>query len=242
MKTLQDVVQILSTFVIVAVLAGFPLYGLIKRVPVYEVFVEGAKEGFTLVVKIIPYLVGILFAMAMFRASGAMDFLIRGLRPVLTFTGFPPEDLTMAIMRPLTSSGSIGILADMIKQYGLDSIYVKIAAVIFGSSETTFYVIAVYFGSVGVTKVRHAILAGLVAEGSAILASVYLVKWMYGGGHEQPYSRRDLRGVVDRAGDRVRRRRRTPQALRLRPARAGAGARSLVHVPRLGRGPRPRHL
>jgi len=179
-KTLQDLVQVLSTFVIVAVIVGFPLYGLFKRVAVYEVFVEGAKEGFTLVVRIIPYLVGILFAMAMFRASGAMDFLIRGLRPVLDLVRFPPEVLPMAIMRPLTSSGSIGILQDMIRQYGLDSIYVKMAAVIFGSSETTFYVIAVYFGSVNVTKVRHAILAGLVAEGTAILASVYLVRAMYG--------------------------------------------------------------
>jgi len=87
----------------------------------------------------------------------------------------------MAITRPLTSAGSIGILADMIKAYGSNSLYVKMAAVIFGSSETTFYVIAVYFGSVNVTKVRHAVLAGLIAEGSAILGSIYLVKVMYGG-------------------------------------------------------------
>jgi len=132
--------------------------------------------------RIIPYLVGILFAMAMFRASGALDFVISGLRPMLDFVGFPPEVLPMAITRPLTSSGSIGILQDMIKTYGLDSIYVKMAAVIFGSSETTFYVIAVYFGSVNVTKVRHAIIAGLVAEGTAILASVYIVKMMWGQG------------------------------------------------------------
>jgi spore maturation protein B len=181
MKTIQDLVQVLSTFVIVAVIVGFPLYGILKRVAVYEQFVEGAKEGFTMVVRIIPYLVGILFAMAMFRASGAMDFLIDGLRPVLNFTGIPPEVLPMAITRPLTSSGSIGILQDMIKSYGLESLPVKMAAVIFGSSETTFYVIAVYFGSVNVTKVRHAVLAGLIAEGTAILASIYLVKFMYGG-------------------------------------------------------------
>ena len=111
---------------------------------------------------------------------GAMDFLIEGLRPVLRAVGIPPEILPMAITRPLTSSGSIGVLSYMIKQYGMNSLYVKMAAVIFGSSETTFYVIAVYFGSVGVTKVRHAVLAGLIAEGSAILGSIYLVKWMYG--------------------------------------------------------------
>ncbi|HEX8521155.1 MAG TPA: nucleoside recognition domain-containing protein [Tepidisphaeraceae bacterium] len=180
MKTIIDLVQILSTFVIVLVLVGFPLYGIIKRVPVYEVFVEGAKEGFPIVMRIIPYMVGILFAMAMFRASGAMDFMIEGLRPILKLVAIPPEILPMAFTRPLTSAGSIGVLQDMIKAYGTDSLYVKMAAVLFGSSETTFYVIAVYFGSVNVTKVRHAVLAGLIAEGSAILGSIYLVRFMYG--------------------------------------------------------------
>jgi len=179
-KAILDSIQVLSTFVILAVIVGFPFYAILKRVPVYEAFVDGAKEGFQLVIRIIPYMVGILFAMAMFRASGAMDFLIDGLRPVLSAVGIPPEILPMAITRPLTSSGSIGILADMMKTYGTSSLYVKMAAVIFGSSETTFYVIAVYFGSVGVTKVRHAVLAGLIAEGSAILGSIYLVKLMYG--------------------------------------------------------------
>ena len=180
MKGILDSIQVLSTFVILAVIVGFPLYAILRRVPVYEAFVEGAKEGFTLVIRIIPYMVGILFAMAMFRASGAMDFLMEGLRPILKVVAIPPEVLPMAITRPLTSAGSIGVLQDMIKAYGSNSLYVKMAAVIFGSSETTFYVIAVYFGSVGVTKVRHAVLAGLIAEGSAILGSIYLVKLMYG--------------------------------------------------------------
>src|SRR6476469_2284088 len=129
MQLIKDSVQVLSTFVIAAVLVGFPLYGIIKRVPVYEAFVEGAKEGFPLVIRIIPYMVGILAAMAMFRASGAMDFLIEGLRPMLRFTGIPPEIIPMALTRPLTSAGSIGILADMIKQYGTNNLYVKMAAV-----------------------------------------------------------------------------------------------------------------
>jgi spore maturation protein B len=179
-KTILDSIQVLSTFVILAVIVGFPFYAILKRVPVYEAFVEGAKEGFTLVIRIIPYMVGILFAMAMFRASGAMDFLMEGLRPILKVVAIPPEILPMAITRPLTSAGSVGVLQDMMKAYGSNSLYVKMAAVIFGSSETTFYVIAVYFGSVGVTKVRHAVLAGLIAEGSAILGSIYLVKLMYG--------------------------------------------------------------
>src|SRR5205823_1398446 len=145
MNAIKDLVQVISTFVIVAVIVGFPLYGMIKRVPTYEAFVEGAKEGFQIVIRIIPYMVGILAAMAMFRASGAMDFLIEGLRPALRMVGIPPEILPMAITRPLTSAGSIGVLSDMIRAYGTNSTFVRMAAVIFGSSETTFYVIAVYF-------------------------------------------------------------------------------------------------
>ncbi len=179
METIRAVVQVLSTVVIVAVIVGFPFYGILKRVPVYEAFVEGGKEGFQIVIRIIPYMVGILAAMAMFRASGAMDFLIEGLRPLLRIVAIPPEIIPMAITRPLTSAGSIGVLSDMIKTYGTSSTFVKMAAVIFGSSETTFYVIAVYFGSVNVTKVRHAVAAGLVAEGAAIISSIYLVKFMY---------------------------------------------------------------
>ena len=123
-------------------------------------FVEGAKEGFQVAVRIIPYLVAILFAIAMFRASGAMDFLARALAPVLGLIGFPPEVLPMAIIRPLTGSGSAAIVVDMISQYGEDSILVKMAAVMFGSTETTFYVIAVYFGAVNIRKTRHAVPVG----------------------------------------------------------------------------------
>ena len=126
---------------------------------------EGAKEGFQVAVRIIPYLVAILFAIAMFRASGAMDFLARALAPVLGLIGFPPEVLPMAIIRPLTGSGSAGIVVDMIRQYGEDSIFVKMAAVMFGSTETTFYVIAVYFGAVNIRKTRHAVPVGLIADG-----------------------------------------------------------------------------
>jgi spore maturation protein B len=180
METIRTAIDILSYFVIPLMLVGFPLYGLIKGVPVYEVFVEGAKEGFQLAVTIIPYLVAILFAIAMFRASGAMEFLIDGLRPILSFIGIPPEVMPMAIIRPLTGSGSAGIVADMIQQYGEDSLIVKIAATMFGSTETTFYVIAVYFGAVNITKTRHAVPAGLLADLTGLLASVYVVKWLFG--------------------------------------------------------------
>ena len=180
MDTARDVISLLSYFVIPVLLVGFPLYGLYKRVAVYEAFVEGAKEGFHVAVRIIPYLVAILFAIGMFRASGAMDFLVRALDPVLSLIGFPAEVLPMAIVRPLTGSGSAGIVVDMINQYGEDSILVKMAAVMFGSTETTFYVIAVYFGAVNIKKTRHAVPAGLTADLAAMIIAVWMVRLLFG--------------------------------------------------------------
>ena len=180
MEAVRTAISILSVFVMPIILVGIPVYGLFKRVPVYESFVEGAKEGFGVAVRIIPYLVAILFAIAMFRASGGMDFLVRVLDPVLGVLAFPAEVLPMALVRPLTGSGSAGLVVDMIEQYGEDSIFVKMAAVMFGSSETTFYVIAVYFGAVGVRRTRHAVAAGLTADVAAALLSVWVVRLFFG--------------------------------------------------------------
>lgn len=179
MDALRNAIGLVSVFILPLILVGFPLYGLIKRVPVYESFVEGAKEGFGVAVRIIPYLVAILFAIGMFRASGAMDALTAALQPVLGVIGFPAEVLPMALIRPLTGSGSAGLVVDMIKRYGEDSIFVKMAAVMFGSSETTFYVIAVYFGAVGIKRTRHAIAAGLTADVAAALLSVWVVRLFF---------------------------------------------------------------
>jgi spore maturation protein B len=180
METIRNAISLVSFFVIPLILVGFPLYGLYKRVPVYESFVEGAKDGFQVAVRIIPYLVAILFAIAMFRASGAMDFLVRVLNPALALIGFPAEVLPMAIIRPLTGSGSAAIVADMINTYGEDSIFVKMAAVMFGSTETTFYVVAVYFGAVNIKKTRHAVPAGLTADFAAMLIAVWTVRLLFG--------------------------------------------------------------
>lgn len=180
MEIFRTFVDYFAVFVLPTLIVGLPLYGLIKGVKVYEEFVEGAKEGFRVAVLIIPYLVAILFAIGMFRASGALDFLVDFLDPLLGAIGFPPEVLPMAIIRPLTGSGSAAIVADMIEAYGEDSIYVKIAGVMFGSTETTFYVIAVYFGAVNVKKTRHAVPAGLAADFAAMLFATYLVQWFFG--------------------------------------------------------------
>jgi len=176
----RTVLNLASYFVIPLLIVGFPLYGMIKKVRVYEEFVEGAKEGFTVAVTIIPYLVAILFAIGMFRASGAMDFLIDGLRPILALIGMPAELVPIAIVRPLTGSGSAAIVLDMISEFGEDSIYVKMAATMFGSTETTFYVIAVYFGAVNIKNTRHAVPAGLIADFAALFASIWIVRLLFG--------------------------------------------------------------
>lgn len=169
----------LARYIIPALLVGIPLYAMaVKRVKVYEVFVVGAKDGFTIAVRIIPYLVAILVAVGMFRASGALDLLLGLLAPVLNFIGFPPENLPLALMRPLSGSGSLGLLTDVVNEHGADSLYAKIGATMFGSSETTFYVLAVYFGSVGVVRTRHAIPAGLIADAVGALSAVYLCLWL----------------------------------------------------------------
>jgi spore maturation protein B len=174
-QTLNDA----SKFIIPLMLVLIPLYGLFKRVPVYEEFVTGAKEGFSIAVRIIPYLVAILFAVGMFRASGAMQFLEDWTRPILAPIGIPPEIMPMAITRPLSGGGSLAVLADMAKVHGMDSVFVKIAGVMYGACETTFYVIAVYFGAVGIKKTRHAVPAGLIADAAGVVLSVYIVKWWF---------------------------------------------------------------
>ena len=180
MEILRLFIDHAAALVLPAIIVGFPLYGMIKKVRVYEVFVVGAKEGFSTAVMIIPYLIAILFAIGMFRASGALEFLTEGLRPVLGAIGIPAEVLPMGIVRPLTGSGSAAIVLDMINTYGEDSILVKMAATMFGSTETTFYVIAVYFGAVNIRKTRHAVPAGLIADIFALFLAVYVVQLLFG--------------------------------------------------------------
>ena len=157
-----------------------PFYGLVfRKVKVYESFVEGAKDGFDIAVRIIPYLVAILVAIGMFRASGALEILLTTMAPFLTYIGFPPENLPLALMRPLSGSGSLGLLTDLINEHGPDSLIAKIGATMFGSTETTFYVLAVYFGSVGIRKTRHALVAGLFADLVGVLSAVFFCQLFF---------------------------------------------------------------
>ncbi|MGA7617619.1 MAG: spore maturation protein [Thermoanaerobaculia bacterium] len=169
----------ISLWAIPVLLVGIPFYGLIRKVKVYEAFVDGAKEGFDVAVKIIPYLVAILVAIGMFRGSGAMQLLTRALAPVLSAVHFPAELVPLAIMRPLTGSGSLALVTDIVKAHGADSILARMASTMYGSSETTFYVLAVYFGAVGVKKTRHSIPAALIGDLAAVIVSVAICRWMF---------------------------------------------------------------
>jgi spore maturation protein SpmA len=169
----------LSPLAIPFLLTFFPLYAAGRRIPVYAEFIEGAKEGFTITVRIIPYLVGMLVAIAVFRDSGALNLLGDLLNPILNWVHFPSDLLPMVLIRPLSGSGSTAVLTDLVKQLGPDNILSYMAATIYGSAETTFYVVAVYFGSVGVTKTRHAIPAGLFADLVGVIASVLACRLLF---------------------------------------------------------------
>jgi spore maturation protein SpmA len=175
------VLKALSPIAVPFVLTFFPLYAFARGVPIYSEFIEGAKEGFQTALRIIPYLVAMLVAIAVFRESGALDFLKLLLSPIFGVLQIPGEMLPMVLMRPLSGSGSLAVLSDMIKQFGPDSLLTYTAATIYGSAETTFYVVAVYFGSVGITRIRHAIFAGLLADLAGAVAAVFVCRLLFGG-------------------------------------------------------------
>lgn len=173
-------VNTISLLSIPFLLSFFPLYASLRKIKVYEEFVEGAKEGFQVSVMIMPYLVAILVAIGMFRAAGGIEMLTAWLKPALDWVGFPTEIVPMCLVRPLSGSGTLGLFTDLVKEFGPDSLIARTAGTIFGSTETTFYVIAVYFGAVGVIRTRHAVPAGLIADGVGIIASVIICKMMFG--------------------------------------------------------------
>jgi spore maturation protein B len=175
---IKFIVEQISLWAIPVLLVVIPLVGLIRGVKVYDVFIDGAKEGFDVAVKIIPFLVGILVAIGMFRASGAMDLLTAAMKPITDATGFPAELVPLGILRTLTGSGSLAFTTDLVKNHGADSLIGRMAATMYGSSETTFFVLAVYFGAVMVKKTRHAVPAALVGDVVAAIATVAVCYWL----------------------------------------------------------------
>ena len=176
---IRATLEAISLWAIPVLLVGIPLFGMIRRIKVYDVFIDGAKEGFQVAVRIIPFLVGILVAIGMFRASGAMDMLTNALRPALSAIRFPPEIFPLVVLRTLSGSGSLALATDIIKQFGPDSLIGRTAATVYGWSETTFYVLAVYFGAVGVKRTRHAIPSALVGDLVAAIVAVSVCAWMF---------------------------------------------------------------
>ena len=174
------VVGAVSLLSIPFILAAFPLYAALRRVKVYEEFVDGAKEGFDVAIRIIPYLVAMLVAVGMFRAAGGIDLLSRALSPVMNALGFPTDLLPMVLVRPLSGSGSLGFFTELVKQFGPDSLIARMAGTIYGSTETTFYVLAVYFGSVAIKRTRHALLAGLTADFVSVVVAVIVCRMVFG--------------------------------------------------------------
>lgn len=174
------IVEAISLLAIPFLLSFFPLFAALKRVPVYEEFVEGAKEGFGVAIRIIPYLVAILVAIGMFRAAGGIELIGRLLGGPLSAIGFPVELLPLVLMRPLSGGGASGIFNELIREVGPDSVIAKMASCIMGSTETTFYVIAVYFGSVAIRRTRHAVPAGLLADLAGVIASIIVCRIFFG--------------------------------------------------------------
>ncbi len=180
MNAIVALIEVVSVIAIPGLVLFVVAYGAFKRVKIYEAFVEGAKEGFNVGVKIIPYLVAMLVAIGIFRAGGAMELLSVAISPITSLIGMPAETLPMALMRPLSGSGALGVMSEIIKVHGADSLIGRMVSVMMGSGETTFYVIAVYFGSVAVSKTRHAVPAGLVADLVSVVTSVWLANLIFG--------------------------------------------------------------
>lgn len=167
---------------LIPMMIGFILlYGTYKRVPTYESFVEGGKEGITIAFSIIPFLVGMLVAITVFRASGALEFFVEFLRPVLQIIGVPPEIIPLAIIRPISGTAALGMTSDMIATHGPDSFLGRLASIVQGSTDTTLYIITVYFGAVGIKKMGDALKVGLLADLIGISVAIIMAGIVFGG-------------------------------------------------------------
>ena len=177
---LLRILDAVSLMAIPLMLSFFPLYAALRGTKVYAEFVEGGKEGVQVTLRIVPFLIAMLMAIGMFRGSGGMQMLTESVRPVLNRIGFPADLLPLVIMRPLSGSGTQGIFVDMLNHFGPDSLIVRTAGTIFGSTETTFYVLAVYFGAVAIRRTRHAVAAGLIADATGVIASIIICRLKFG--------------------------------------------------------------
>jgi len=181
--TMNTVSSLAANVILFTIIVGFILAGIRKKVNVYDAFVEGAKDGFSTAVRIIPYLVAILVAIGVFRASGCMDYLVGGIKNLVAMTGSDTsfvDALPTAIMKPLSGSGARGLMVDTMTAYGADSFAGRLSCIFQGSTDTTFYILAVYFGSVGIKNTRHAVTCGLLADLAGVLAAIFVAYMFFG--------------------------------------------------------------
>jgi len=172
-------VQLAFTMVVPLVIAAVAVCGMVKKIDVYGALVQGAGEGLGVTVKILPPLVGLLTAVYMLRASGALELAAQALGPVLSWLGIPPETVALLLVRPVSGSAALGVGAELITTYGPDSLIGRTAAVMLGSTETTFYTIAVYFGAAGIVKTRYAVPAALCADMAGFIAAAWAVRVIF---------------------------------------------------------------
>jgi spore maturation protein B len=173
--------DLVSAWAVPLLLAGIPLYALTRKVNVYAAFLEGARGGFETGVRIVPPLVAVLVALGMLRASGALAAAAGALAPLLDPLGIPASVLPLLVIRPLSGGAALGVVGDVLRTEGPDSYAGRLVSVMCGSTETTFYVLAVYFGAAGITRYRHALPAALLADLAGMAAAVVVVRWLFGG-------------------------------------------------------------
>jgi Nucleoside recognition. len=178
----MEFISTLSMGLIPFLVGTILLFGTYKRVPTYEAFVEGGKEGIKIAVSLVPYLVGMLVSIQVFRASGAMDFFTGLFRPVMEWLGIPEEILPLAFLRPISGTAALGITGDLIATYGPDSFIGRLASILQGSTDTTLYIITVYFGAVGIKRMGNALKVGLMADVIGISASIVIAILLFGRG------------------------------------------------------------
>ena len=176
----MNIVKELSIYAIPAIFIIILCVGMYKEVKVYDVFIEGAKEGITTVFRIIPSLVGLMVAVGVFRASGALDLLVFAVKPITNILRIPPDALPMVFLRPISGSAALAMLSDIFKVHGPDSFVGRVASTLMGSTETIFYTLAVYFGAVGVKKIRYTLAAALIADLASVIAAVWICTLVFG--------------------------------------------------------------
>ncbi|WP_284703604.1 spore maturation protein [Clostridium swellfunianum] len=169
----------LLTSIIALIIMAIVVYGMVKKVKVYECFVEGAKEGLTICLRIFPFLLAMLVAIAVFRESKALDYFIALVKPAVKLIGLPPEVVPLVLIKPLSGSGALGVLSDILIKHGPDSFIGRLSSVIMGTTETIFYTLTVYFGAVNIKKIRHTLWAAILADITAVIMAITLTRIMF---------------------------------------------------------------